>query len=250
MGQRVDFSANAPIYDRRHGATLSVDVARSLCSAGALGRGARVLDVGAGTGRVSIALADLGSDVVAVDASVPMLSALRSKSANTSIPIVAAEGAHLPFQPESFDAVIFARILYVMADWKACLREAFHTLKAGGLLFHEWGNGSAGEAWVQIREKARSLFEDAGVGNPFHPGAREEADVDSYLLAHGFVRKGILETGPGPSTTLRDFLARIESGELSYIWPVPAPTSKTRAPRPNAPAEHSDRATSTDSVAP
>ncbi len=143
MGQRVDFGANAPIYDRRHGAALSADVARSLCSAGALGRGARVLDVGAGTGRVSIALADLGCDVVAVDPSVPMLSALRSKSANTSIPIVAAEGAHLPFRPESFDVVIFARILYVIADWKASLREAFHTIKAGGLLFHEWGNGGA-----------------------------------------------------------------------------------------------------------
>jgi SAM-dependent methyltransferase len=221
MGQRVDFGANAPIYDRRHGAALSADVARSLCSAGALGRGARVLDVGAGTGRVSIALADLGCDVVAVDPSVPMLSALRSKSANTSIPIVAAEGAHLPFRPESFDVVIFARILYVIADWKASLREAFHTIKAGGLLFHEWGNGGAGEAWVQIREKARRLFEDAGVDNPFHPGAREEGDVDAYLLAHGFVRKEILEAGPGPSTTLRDFLVRVESGELSYIWAVP-----------------------------
>ena len=52
MSERVDFSANAPVYDRRHGAALAPEVARSLALEAALTRGARVLDVGAGPGRV------------------------------------------------------------------------------------------------------------------------------------------------------------------------------------------------------
>jgi SAM-dependent methyltransferase len=62
-----------------------------------------------------------------------------------------------------------------MADWQSVLREALDVLKPGGCLFHEWGNGEADEEWVQIREKARRLFEGAGVKNPFDPGARSEA---------------------------------------------------------------------------
>ena len=52
MSERVDFSANAPVYDRRHGAALAPEVTRSLALEAALTRGARVLDVGAGPGRV------------------------------------------------------------------------------------------------------------------------------------------------------------------------------------------------------
>lgn len=221
MPKRVDFSANASIYDRRHGSELAPDIARSLLSASTLGRGAHVLDVGAGTGRVSIALAELGCEVVALDPAVPMLDVLRNKSAETVLRIVAGEGAYLPFQRGTFDAVVFARTLYLMADWQASLREAREALKPMAWLFHEWGNGHVDEAWVQIREKARTLFKDAGVESPFHPGARAEAEVDSHLLDLGFVRKADLPAGAGPKMTLRDFLARIESGEVSYVWNVP-----------------------------
>ena len=46
---RVDFSQNASIYDRRHGAAVSDDVVRRLAAAAALEPGVRLLDIGAGT---------------------------------------------------------------------------------------------------------------------------------------------------------------------------------------------------------
>ena len=206
-------------------------VAQSLLSAGALARGARVLDVGAGTGRVSIALADLGCEVVALDPALPMLEVLRGKSAAPLLRIVAAEGGHLPFQRGSFDAVVFARTLYLMADWQTSLREACDSLKPAGWLFHEWGNGQVDEAWVQIREKARALFQEAGIENSFHPGARAEAEVDSCLLGLGFVRRAGLPVGPGPPMTLRNFLGRVESGEVSYVWNVPKQVQEDCLPK-------------------
>lgn len=221
MGQRVDFSGNASIYDRRHGAVLALDVARELASMGELPSDGCVLDIGAGTGRVAMAFAAIGYKTVALDPALPMLNELLRKAPDSQVYTVAGEAGRLPFPKETFDAVVLARILYLMADWQTVLSQAYDALKRGGCLFHEWGNGEADEEWAQIREKARKLFEEAGVENPFHPGARSESDVDNFLVTLGLQRTNELRLGPGPSMTLRDFVEKIVSGELSYIWNVP-----------------------------
>lgn len=221
MGKRVDFSGNASIYDRRHGAVLALDVARELASMGELPRGGCVLEIGAGTGRVAIAFAALGYKTVALDPALPMLNELLRKAPDSRVQAVVGEGGWLPFPAGHFNAVILARVLYLMSDWQTVLFQACDTLKPGGCLFHEWGNGDADKPWVQIREKARNLFEEAGVKNPFHPGARSEAEVDAFLVNLGLQRTSEFRTAPGPSMTLRDFVEKIVSGELSYIWNVP-----------------------------
>jgi len=117
-----------------------------------------------------------------------------------------------------------------MSDWQAVLGEAREVLTSGGLLFHEWGNGQSDEAWVQIREKTRALFQGAGVEKPFHPGARKEAEVNCLLTELGLWRSAELVVGPGPDVTLRDSLRRIASGELSYVWNVPKPVQESCLP--------------------
>jgi SAM-dependent methyltransferase len=104
-----------------------------------------------------------------------MVGELRRKAAGQSVRVMAGEGARLPFPRRVFDAVVLARVLYVMADWQAVLREAHEALRPGGYILHEWGIGDAREAWVHVRERLRTLFQEAGVEQPFHPGARTEA---------------------------------------------------------------------------
>jgi SAM-dependent methyltransferase len=217
VSQRVDFSGNSKIYDRRHGTAVSEQLAKMM--ADQLPRGARVIEIGAGTGRVSIPLANRGLHVVAVDSAISMLQTMQRKSGQALS--VAAEGTRLPIRRNSADAIVVARLLYLVTDWQALLREAAEVLCQGGILFHEWGNGDSSEAWVAIREKARSLFEEAGIAAPFHPGARSEVEVDSALRDLGFLRRKEIEAGAGPTMTLADFLTKIESGEFSYVWNVP-----------------------------
>jgi hypothetical protein len=64
VSQRVDFSGNASTYDRRHGTVLALDAAYELARRAALRPGCCVLDVAAGTGRVTIAFASIGSETV------------------------------------------------------------------------------------------------------------------------------------------------------------------------------------------
>jgi 2-polyprenyl-3-methyl-5-hydroxy-6-metoxy-1,4-benzoquinol methylase len=53
--------------------------------------GGRVLDVGAGTGRVTLDLAAAGAEVVALDVAPPLLEALEHRSAGLSVETVVAD---------------------------------------------------------------------------------------------------------------------------------------------------------------
>jgi len=199
-------------------------------SAAALQPGASVLDIGAGTGRVAVALAESCCDVVALEPAELMLRAARHKAAGMRVRFVTGEGARLPLQAACFDAVVLARILYLMTDWRDVLGEVVRVLKPRGVLLHEWGNGEVDEGWVQIREKARALFEGAGVAAPFHPGARSEARVVDALVELGLRFTRDVHIGPGPSMTLTSFVNRIVDGECSYIWNVPAEVQRQCLP--------------------
>jgi ubiquinone/menaquinone biosynthesis C-methylase UbiE len=219
--ERVDFSNNASTYDRRHGAVIADDAARTLARAASLGSGWRVLDLAAGTGRVAIPLTALGCRVVALDPARSMLAELARKAPSLSIPRVIADGARLPLATESFDAVVIARLLYLVPDWKTLLTEARRVLRTGGCLLHEWSNGDADEEWVQIREKIRAMFEREGVANPFHPGVRTEDEVEAFLTGLGMTRIATERLGGGHLMTVADFLKRLVDGECSYTWAVP-----------------------------
>jgi SAM-dependent methyltransferase len=231
VSERVDFSGNANVYDRRHGVVLSDDVVHRLAVAAAIHPGARILDIGAGTGRVAVPLAGLGCEVVALEPATGMVKELRSKAGAANVRVIRGEGAQLPFSPARFDIIVIARVLYLTSAWREMLREACRVLASGGRVLHEWGNGESDEEWVQIREKARTLFEQAGIEAPFHRGVRSESEVHDWLTTLGFTRAAMLSIGPGPSLTLAEFLRRLVDGELSYIWNVPKNVQEKCLPR-------------------
>jgi SAM-dependent methyltransferase len=231
VNNRVDFSGNASFYDRRHGAAIPSHELERLCQAAGLLPTARILDVGAGTGRIAIPFATRGNLVVALEPAAGMLTELRMKAGDTAVLAVAAEAARLPFRDGSFDAIVIARLLYLTVDWRAILGEAHRVLAAGGRMLHEWGNGEADEEWAQIRDELRRLLEAAGLSAPFHPGVRSEAEVDDHLAGLRLRRESQLDLGPGPVSTLREFLRRLVEGELSYVWSVPDDVQTLSLPR-------------------
>jgi ubiquinone/menaquinone biosynthesis C-methylase UbiE len=99
----------------------------------------RVLDVGAGTGRFSIALADTGREVVAVDLSAAMLSAIH-ETARKPVAVVRGSGFTLPFLTEQFDSVVSFWLLLHFEDWHRILAEMVRVTKPGGLIVFEVQN--------------------------------------------------------------------------------------------------------------
>ena len=184
MINRVDFSANAPVYDIRHGALLPDHVAGALTTR--LKPGARILDVGAGTGRVSVSFARIGFDVVAIEPAPGMLQALREKAGALSIPCIAAEGSRLPFQNRIADAVVISRLLYLVPGWQGLLRAVSDVPPNHGPILHEWGT-----VWMTNRGSSFAKRPERFLRRPefetlFTPGARTEQEVDQYLAELGF----------------------------------------------------------------
>lgn len=124
-------------YDALRGHPPEVAKAIGEAIAAQLGAGARVLELGIGTGRIALPVAAAGCKVVGIDVSAHMLAAL-SKRGNQAHPasIDLAQGniTALPFRPQSFDGALAVHVLHLVADWASVLGEVGRVLRPGGTL--------------------------------------------------------------------------------------------------------------------
>lgn len=129
------FSAVAPAYDRTN-AVLSVGNSAlwRLATVRAIAPkpGERILDVAAGTGTSSAAIARTGATVVAVDLSPGMIEVGRRR--HPKIEFVEADAERLPFGDDEFDAVTVSFGLRNVQHPHAALAEMYRVLKPGGRL--------------------------------------------------------------------------------------------------------------------
>ena len=97
--------------------------------------GERILDLAAGTGTSSAALARSGAHVVAADFSAGMIEVgKRRQAGNPNIEFVQADAQALPFSDAEFDAVTISFGLRNVQDPHLGLAEMFRVLKPGGRL--------------------------------------------------------------------------------------------------------------------
>lgn len=90
-----------------------------------------ILDVGAGTGRISIPLEQAGAKVVALDVSSEMLKVLSRK--NRRITTVVGEAEELPFPDKSFDIVTAAFLIVHLKNPRRFFDEVYRVLVDGGV---------------------------------------------------------------------------------------------------------------------
>ena len=93
----------------------------------------RVLDLGAGGGRLTAQLAGRGHALVAADPSTRSLRAARRHTGEDLVSFVAAVGERLPFHDKSFDAVLCMDVLEHVEEPAAVVEEAARVLRPGGV---------------------------------------------------------------------------------------------------------------------
>jgi len=120
------------IYRERHGTALGW--VRKL----GLGVDARILDIGCGAGRMTIALARIGHAVDAMDFATAMLQMTRKNAVKRGlqdrIRLHSADVEALPFEAQVFDLVIAIGVIPWLHSEHGALQEMKRVLKPGGYL--------------------------------------------------------------------------------------------------------------------
>jgi ubiquinone/menaquinone biosynthesis C-methylase UbiE len=134
---RPYWERHAKRYDRAT-RLLARPVPRMLELAASAAKGrARVLEVAAGTGLLTTAIAPVVGELVATDYAAAMVQQLEARVRDAGLSNVRCEQADLyalRFEPASFDAVFAANVLHLVPDLPRALASLARVLAPGGVL--------------------------------------------------------------------------------------------------------------------
>ena len=128
--------------------------------------GERILDLGAGTGELTHAIAARGATVVGVDASEAMVQAARA--AYPALGFAVIDGQALAYDAE-FDAVFSNAALHWMPRAEAVARGMHRALRPGGRLALEMGGHGNTKVVLAAVERAARELGVAEIPQPFAP---------------------------------------------------------------------------------
>jgi len=145
---------------------------------------ATVLDVGAGTGFLSLLLAGQGYEVTAVDLSSGMLGRLQAKAAQRGLIIKTVQADALDPPPGDFDAVVERHLLWTLPDPGAALA-AWHKVAPRARLVLVEGSWGVADAVGTHRWRAQARQLAQRVRGP-EPGHHDHySDRVRQALPHG-----------------------------------------------------------------
>jgi ubiquinone/menaquinone biosynthesis C-methylase UbiE len=184
----------------------------------------RLLDIGAGTGRLGRSFVEAGDDYVAVDLSFGMLREFMRKAhdghCRASL-LVQANGEQLPFRDGWFDAVMLVQIFGGMQGWRRVVGEARRVLRQSGvLLIGRWLIPPDGID-EQMKRRVRVLFAEMSVPHELQ-STRE--NVQQWLEASAAQSTRIIAATWRTNRSPRDFLDRRSSGAQFSMLPATVKT--------------------------
>lgn len=219
MNTSRSFDRAASIYDHTrpllepiatHGIQALLDI---------IGPKARILDVGTGTGRISIPLLEHGADLIGCDISSNMLRRLQEKL--PSARIAQADASRLPFPTSHFDVVLTVHVLHLIPPWREALREFRRVLLPGGIYLNVRTWEPVG---TSIRGRMREFWRGwlASQGVDARPsGIRDGSEFLPELRSLGTQLTEVEVIRYPLPFTLRAELERFASRTYSDSWEIP-----------------------------
>jgi SAM-dependent methyltransferase len=219
----ISFDRAAEIYDETRGFPPGLADLVADSAAATLRHGARVLDVGVGTGRIAKPLLARSIAVTGVDLSPKMMRQLL-ETLSPGVPrppLVEGDAARLPFAPGVFEAVLSVHVFHLIADWQSALAEVRRVLAPDGIFLsgYEWRPPDS--PGTRLLNQWRDIIKARGFDTHAGPGARDFDDVKAALFAMGAVMD---ERSVGEWETTRTLARHIETIEhrtWSSTWHVP-----------------------------
>jgi ubiquinone/menaquinone biosynthesis C-methylase UbiE len=218
MNPSYSFDRAADYYDQTRDLPEPVATAGIQAILSHAGSGARFLDVGTGTGRISVPLQKAGADLVGCDLSLKMMALLRQKFPPSRL--VQANASRLPFPAAHFDALLTCHVMHLVGPWGQALLEYRRVLKPGGVYI----NAHTERVGVSIRRPIREYWEErvASLGaSPRRPGVRDDEELAAELVTMGAEIKQIEVVRFTRSITVRGVIQRLADRTQSATWYIP-----------------------------
>jgi ubiquinone/menaquinone biosynthesis C-methylase UbiE len=180
--------------------------------------GALILEVGAGTGRISVPLLQRGANLVGLDLSRSMMRRLRAKQ--PAIRLVEANAVQLPFANSQFDGLLTIHVLHLVGRWREALGEFRRVLQPGAAYVNSW-NWHADDSIDQgLRDYWRSRVEAYGA-NWRRPGIQSREELLDGLRAMGAQLEEVIVAQYANTVTPLSVVDAIASRVYSDTWEVP-----------------------------
>lgn len=210
--------------DEAEARMASVDFSGGSSRVGAARSQVRLLDIGAGTGRYSVALAEEGYDVTAVELVKYNLGILKKKA--SSVKAMQGNAMNLKkLESDSFDVTLLFGPMYHLfgfEDKRKALHEAKRVTKPGGVILvaycmNEYGvitYGFKERHVLECMEQGRLTENFKTISSPdnLYDYMRIE-DIDALNEAEGLERIRIISPD-GPANYIRTFLNQLSDDEF------------------------------------
>jgi SAM-dependent methyltransferase len=223
-GGSVAFDRAAGYYDESRGLPAGVDELVADRVEAVVQPGARLLELGVGTGRIALPLHRRRRRVVGVDLSLPMLDRYRAKAAALGLPppaVLRADATRLPLRDGCVDAVLEVHVLHLVPAWRQALAEARRVLAPGGVVLVGRGGRDHGDGPSQrLRRRFEELATAAGGGRQ-RVGVGDDAEKVAALAAMGGTVEQLEPVTWEEQDTYAQALRVMEGRVFSYQWRLP-----------------------------
>ncbi|BCI51997.1 SAM-dependent methyltransferase [Mycolicibacterium litorale] len=148
-----------------------------------------VLDLGAGTGKLTTRLVERGLDVIAVDPIPEMLEVLTGALPET--PALLGTAEEIPLADDSVDAVLVAQAWHWF-DPERAVKEVTRVLRPGGRLGLVWNTRDERMGWVKdlgriIGHENDPFTDQVSLPGPFTDIQRHHVEWTSYLTPQALI---------------------------------------------------------------
>lgn len=198
----------------------------ALVSAAGITPDSRVLEIGIGTGRIALSVAEHVRRLYGIDLSLEMMGVLKTKlrdrtdKTGAAIEVAQANAVQLPFASETFDAVYAVHVYHLVQNWQDALQDARRVVKPGGSLIVSFHKRQGETPNRKLRGELARMLEAYGISNK-RPGTQSEdeilAEMEKWNDPLRIVEASHWEQDEVPAEILDDLDRQI----FSETWMIP-----------------------------
>lgn len=167
------YDAMAPDFERRRALPDGVaEAVRGTILRSGLPPRPRLLDLGAGTGRIGRPFVLAGDDYTGADLSFGMLQTFAGRHPGARL--TQADGTRLPFPDATFDAVLLVQVLNKVERWRHLLTDTIRVLRPGGIVVAARVAAPDDGVDARMKDRLAAILKEMDV-HPYRGKFREDA---------------------------------------------------------------------------